>query len=145
VSTLTFRQDLPLLNWGTATIAGGAVSVFVNSFKYKGQVPGFSSRGDGVTNQLEWKGANQPLLTIDFSVRRDPGYGLFGRFGWAPSIEIEIEVLGAGGTVTRGIKLNATQDGTLLRAMGPTLWPTGGNPASYTVGLDVIRISDMPG
>jgi hypothetical protein len=53
------------------------------------------------------------------------GYGIFGRFGWASGIQIEIEVLGAGGTVTRGIKLNATQDGTLLRGMGPTLWPTG--------------------
>ena len=144
-ATLTFRPDLPLLNWGMATIAGGGVSVFTNWFKYQGQVPGFSSRGVGATNQLEWKGANQPLLTIDFSVRQDPGYGVFGRFGWAPSIQIEIEVLGAGGAVTRGIKLDATQDGTLLRAMGPTLWPTGGNPASYTVGLSVIRLSDLPG
>jgi hypothetical protein len=144
-ATLTFRPDLPLLNWGTGTIAGGGASRVTNWFKYRGQVPGFSSRGEPGTNQLEWKGANQPLLSFDFSVRRDPGYGFFGRFGWVPSIQIEIELLDAAGAVTRGIQLNASQDGTLLRAMGPTLWPTGGNPASYTVGLGVIRISDLPG
>jgi hypothetical protein len=146
-ATLTFRPDLPLLNWGTGTIAGGGASskpVIAGWFKYQGQVPGFSSRGVPGTNQLEWKGANQPLLSFDFSVRRDPGYGIFGRFGWGPSIQIEIELLDAAGAVTDGFQLNATQDGTLLRAMGPSLWPTGGDPASYTVGLSVIRIADLP-
>jgi hypothetical protein len=65
-ATLTFRPDLPLLNWGTGTIAGGGASRVTNWFKYRGQVPGFSSRGEPGTNQLEWKGANQPLLSFEF-------------------------------------------------------------------------------
>jgi hypothetical protein len=149
-ATLTFRPDLPLLNWGQGTIVGGGSSSSVAGkwFEYQGQVPGFSTRGDGGTNQLAWSGAapGQPQLTIDFSVRLDPGYGVFGRFGWASKIQIEIERLGPGGTVEQGIQVNASQDGTLLRAMGPTLWETGSDPASYTVGLYVRRQSDpVPG
>jgi hypothetical protein len=106
-------------------------------------VPGFSTRGDGGTHQLVWPGAapGQPQLTIDFSVRLDPGY-VFGRFGLGSQIQMEIERLGPGGAVEDGIQVTATQDGPLLRTMGPTLWETGVSPASWTVGLYVRRTSE---
>ena len=145
-ATPTFRAELPLLNWGQGSLAGpGSSSSRVGSwFQYEGQVPGFSTRGDGGTHQLAWTGAapGQPQLTIDFSVRLDPGYGAFGRFGLGSRIQMEIERLGPGGAVEEGIQVNASQDGPLLRAMGPTLWETGSSPASWTVGLWVRRTSE---
>jgi hypothetical protein len=144
-ATPTFRADLPLLNWGgQATFAAGGFSSTIGGWaKHQGQVPGFSTRGDGGTHQLVWPGAapGQPQLTIDFSVRLDPGY-VFGRFGLGSQIQMEIERLGPGGAVEDGIQVTATQDGPLLRAMGPTLWETGVSPASWTVGLYVRRTSE---
>jgi hypothetical protein len=136
--TFTFRRDLPLLNWGTATIGGGGVSIGVGSWFRTAQVPGFSTRGLGGTTLNVATGTAVPLPTpipIDLSVRRDPGYLRF--LGWGASVQIEIEVLGAGGAVTRGVQLKAAEDGALLRAVGPSLRDPANN-ASYTVTLYAV-------
>jgi hypothetical protein len=78
---------------------------------------------------------------IDVSVRRDPGVQILRFLGLGPSVQIEIEkltALGGGGTATTGITLQATEDGALLRAVGPRL-PDPATLASYTVTLMVWR------
>jgi hypothetical protein len=124
----TFRRDLALLNWGTGTIGGGGASIGIGGWFKKAQVPGFSTRGLGGTTLNVATGAPN-AIPIDLSVRRDPGFLRF--LGWGASIQVEIEVLGAGGAVTRGVQLKASEDGALLRAVGPSLR----DPASYTVTL----------
>jgi hypothetical protein len=129
--TFTFRRDLPLLNWGTGTIGGGGATIGVGGWFRKAQVPGFSTRGLGGASLNVATGAGAgTAIPIDLSVRRDPGYLRF--LGWGASVQIEIEVLGAGGAVTRGVQLKASEDGALLRAVGPSLQDPANN-ASYTL------------
>jgi len=137
--TFTFRPDLSLLNWGTATIGGGGASIGIGGWFKRAQVPGFSTRGLGGTTMNVATGTAVPLPTpipIDLSVRRDPGFLRF--LGWGASVQIEIEKLSAlGGTATDGVTLKAAEDGALLRAVGPSLRdPT--NKASYTVTLYAV-------
>jgi hypothetical protein len=132
----TFLTDVPLRNWGTGTISPGGSR---RGQVFNRQIPGFSTRGQGGLMMNVAAASAVPLATptpIDLSVRRDPG-----RFFWGPSVQIEIEkltALGTGGTVTTGITLQATEDGALLRAVGPSLRdPT--TLASYTVTVLVFR------
>ena len=140
-SILTFRPDIPLRNWGTGTIGqpGSVVGRWFNR-----QIPGFSTRGQGnpvmgLTMNVVVASA-VPLATstpIDVSVRRDPGFQFLRFLGLGPSVQVEIDKLTAlGGTATNGVTLQATEDGALLRAVGPSLRdPT--TIASYTVTLRV--------
>jgi len=149
-----FRPDLPLLNLGgTATIAGGGGGATGTTgrggwFK-KGPAPGFSTRGlgpgDGAGASLgEVSGAGAGAgaeIPIDFSVRRDPGIPWPSFLGMGPSIQIEIETRSApspGGTVTGGVKLDVTEVGSLLRAVGPSLLDSA-RGASYTATMFVFE------
>jgi hypothetical protein len=142
LQTLTFRSDVPLRNWGTATIslpAGSVVSKWFNR-----QIPGFSTRGQGGLMMNVVAASTVPLATatpVDVSVRRDPGVAILRFLGLGPSVQIEIEkltALGPGGTVTTGVTLQATEDGALLRAVGPSLRDPA-TLASYTVTVFVMR------
>jgi hypothetical protein len=129
-----FRPDLPLLNLAMPTIAGGGApppTRFVPSSG--GQIPGFSTRGLGPPDGV----ANLGTIPIDISVRRDPGNRWLALLGRGPSVQIEIETLSApapAGTLTGGIKLEAAEDGALLRAVGPSLKDPA-NKASYAVTI----------
>jgi len=139
-----FRRDLPLLNWGTGTIGGGATA---GGNRWWQQLsPGFSTRGLGPNDGA---GASMRIVTassgvgigtvipIDFSVRQDPGFPWLRFLGAGPGIQIEIEKRSAaapGGTVTLGIKVEASQDSSLLRGVGPSLQDLA-RRASYTVTL----------
>jgi hypothetical protein len=129
-----FRPDVPLLNRALPTlVGGGAPPPPVHRPSSGGQVPGFSTRGLGPTDAV----ANLGTIPIDFSVRRDPGNLWLGLLGRGPSVQLEIETLSApapAGTVTGGIKLEAAEDGALLRAVGPSLKDPA-NKASYTVTI----------
>jgi hypothetical protein len=141
-----FRRDLPLLNWGTATIAGGTTATTGGGSRFQRQpAPGFSTRGlagnvGSASLRVVTTGSGVGVGTsipIDFSVRRDPGISWASILGMGPSIQIEIERLSAaapGGTATAGVKLEASQDWSLLRAVGPSLQDPG-RKASYTVTL----------
>ena len=77
------------------------------------------------------------VIPIDFSVRQDPGIPWLSFLGAGPSIQIEIEKLSTpapGGTATLGIKVEPSQDGRLLRGVGPSLQDLA-RRASYTVTL----------
>jgi hypothetical protein len=144
-----FRRDLPLLNFGTATIAHGGATATTGrgSFFTAGPAPGFSTRGLGpgdgagagmgviVTSSGVGIGTSIP---IDFSVRKDPGtpwLRFLGRGG--PSVQIEIEKRSApspGGTAISGVKIDATENGGLLRGVGPSLQDAA-RSASYTVTI----------
>jgi hypothetical protein len=77
-------------------------------------------------------------VPIDFSVRKDPGIPwlrFLGRGG--PSVQIEIEKRSApspGGTAISGVKIDATENGGLLRGVGPSLQDPA-RSASYTVTI----------
>jgi hypothetical protein len=146
-----FRSDLPLLNWGTGTIAGGGGTATTGkSFFKKGPSPGFSSRGlgpgDGTYTGLAvvgnvYVGGNAPgtSIPIDFSVRKDPGITFLSFLGMGPRVQMEIETLSGpkpGGTPTYGVKLDPVEDGTLLRAVGRSLLDPG-RRASYTATVSV--------
>ncbi len=143
--TSMFRPDVPLLNWGTGTIGGGGATTTIGG-RWKGPAPGFSTRGlgpgDGASGSLgvvvgTGYGTSIP---IDFSVRLDPGIPWVSFLGYGPSVQIEIETLSApapGGTAVFGIKLEAAEDGALLRAVGPSLQDTS-RRASYTATLFVF-------
>jgi hypothetical protein len=141
VTTAVFLADVPLRNWGTGTIStpGSVVGRWFNR-----QIPGFSTRGQGGLMLKVAAASAVPLATptaIDISVRRDPGVQILRFLGLGPSVQIEIEkltALGPGGTATTGITLDATEDGALLRAVGPSLRDPA-NRASYTVTLMVWR------
>jgi hypothetical protein len=137
-----FRPDLPLLNWGTGTIGGGGATATSATGRFmRGPAPGFSTRGLGPPNgSASLSGLGTTTSDpIDFSVRRDPGIPWLSFLGIGPSVQIEIETLSApapGSTVTGGIKLEATEDGGLLRAVGPSLQDPN-KRASYTVTIFV--------
>jgi hypothetical protein len=132
----TFHPDLPLQNWGTATISPPGAAMVGKAFNRL--IPGFSTRGQGGFEMGVAAATAVPLATpfpIDVSVRRDPGFPLLRFLGLGPGVQIEIEKLTAiGGTATSGVTLQATEDGALLRAVGPSLRDPADN-ASYTVTL----------
>ncbi len=137
----TFRQDLPLLNWGqVATIQPFGARYFPSGWLPPAQVPGFSTRGQGGLELNVATSSVVPLAIttkIDLSVRRNPGSpSPYGRFLVGPSIQIEIETLSAAGTATDGVTLQAVQDGSLLRAVGPSV-RTHASRASYTFTIFV--------
>jgi hypothetical protein len=126
-----FRPNLPLLNFGTGAI-GGRGATAKGGWFMSGPVPGFSTRGlgpaQGTDARLLSSRSTDPTfgtaIPIDFSVRRDPGIPGLSFLGLGPRIQIEIETLSGpapGGTATRGIQIEAVQDGGLLRAVGPSL------------------------
>lgn len=131
----TFHPDLPLLDWGPASIDRGLTRV---ASWFNRPVPGFSTRGQGgmMLNVAVGGGAAIP---VDVSVRRDSGPFPFLSFlGLGPSVQIEIEKLsGPGGTATGGVTLKAVEDGGLLRAVGPSVRDPASN-ASYTVTIFVF-------
>ena len=132
----TFHPDLPLLNWGPATIdLGRAVT---GRWFARPAVPGFSTRGQGGMT-LNVAAGGGTAIPVDVSVRRDPGLFPFLSFpGLGPSVQMEIEKLsGPGGTATSGVTLEAVEDGALLRAVGPSVRDPASN-ASYTLTLWVI-------
>lgn len=141
-----FRRDLPLLNFGTATIGGGGSASTGGRWFRTQPAPGFSTRGlgpgDGADASLEIVTAGSGVgigtsIPIDFSVRRDPGIPWLSFLRMGPSIQIEIEKLSGpkpGGTAIAGVKLDAAQDSSLLRAVGPSLQDPS-RRASYTVTL----------
>jgi hypothetical protein len=144
--TLMFRPDLPLLNWGTGTIGGGGATATIVSRFRRGPAPGFSTRGlgpgDGTSGSLGVvTGAGfGTSIPIDFSVRLNPGIPWVNFLGFGPSVQIEIETLSApapGGTAVFGIKLEAAEDGALLRAVGPSLQSVA-RRASYTATIVVF-------
>jgi hypothetical protein len=134
-SILTFRPDIPLRNWGTGTISRpGSVG------RFNRQIPGFSTRGQAGLMMNVALASAVPLATptpIHVSVRLDPGFQLLRFLGSGPSVQIEIDKLTTlGGTATSGVTLQATEDGALLRAIGPSLRDPA-TIASYTVTLRV--------
>jgi hypothetical protein len=134
----TFHPDLPLRNWGPATIGLGRA---VTSSWFKSPpVPGFSTRGQGGMTLDVAAGGGTPI-PIDVSVRRDPGLFRFGSVpGLGPSVQMEIEKLsGPGGTATSGVTLETVEDGALLRAVGPSVRDPASN-ASYTLTIGVFGI-----
>jgi hypothetical protein len=138
----TFRQDLPLINWGqVATIEPFGARYFPSGWLPPTQVPGFSTRGQG---GLEFNVATSSVVPlamttkIDLSVRRNPGSpSPYVRLWAGPSIQIEIETLSAAGTATDGVTLQAVQDGALLRAVGPSV-RNHASKASYTFTIFVF-------
>jgi hypothetical protein len=143
-----FRPNLPLLNFGRGTIGGGGATTGIVGWFMSGPVPGFSTRGlgpaHGTDARLLSSRPTDPTfgtaIPIDFSVRRDPGIPWLRFLGMGPRIQIEIETLSGpapGGTATRGIQLEAVQDGGLLRAVGPSLQDPVAKRASYTVTIQV--------
>jgi hypothetical protein len=137
LTSATFRTNLPLQNWGTATISkpGSWASKWFNR-----PIPGFSTRGQGGLQMGVAAATAVPLATAfpaDVSVRRDSGVSFLSFLGLGPSVQIEIEKLTApGGTATSGVTLQATEDGELLRAVGPSLRDPA-DSAAYTVTLNV--------
>lgn len=143
-----FRRDLPLLNWGMATIGGGGVTTTTGRGGrfMREPAPGFSTRGlgpgDGAGASLgvvtTGSGAGiGTTIPIDFSVRKDPGIAWLSFLGMGPSVQIEIERLSApapAGTATAGIKVEAAENGSLLRGIGPSLQDPA-RSASYTVTI----------
>ena len=136
----TFHPDLPLLNWGPATIDPGRA--VAGRWFDTPPIPGFSTRGQGGMMLNVAAGGGTPI-PIDVSIRRDPGVLRFLSFpGLGPSVQIEIERLSApGGTATSGVTLKAVEDGALLRAVGPSVRDPARN-ASYTV---TIWVDGRPG
>jgi hypothetical protein len=132
--TFTYRPDLPLLNWGPATFRiGGLFRSWLGTTR---PVPGFSTRGlGGMTLDVgPGTGGGAPTanaMTVDLSVRRDPGRPGWNAFGLGPSVYIEIETLSAAGAATGGVTLKAVEDGALVRAVGPSVRDPAAN-ASYT-------------
>ncbi len=132
----TFHPDLPLLDWGPASIDRGRA--VAGSWFDRPAVPGFSTRGQGgMTLNVAVGGGT--AIPVDVSVRRDSGLFPFLSFlGLGPSVQIEIEKLsGPGGTATSGVTLEAVEDGALLRAVGPSVRDPASN-ASYTVTIFVF-------
>jgi hypothetical protein len=123
----TFRPDLPLLNWGPATIRRGGL---VGGWLGPAQVPGFSTRGQGGMNLNMGLGSGT-AMPIDLSVRRDPGHPSLSFLGLGPSVHIEIDKLSGAGTATDGVTLKAVENGALVRAVGPSVHNPASN-ASYT-------------
>jgi hypothetical protein len=122
----TFRPDLPLLNWGPATIrSGGLLSKWLG----QAQVPGFSTRGQGGVT-LNVALGNATAMPIHLSVRRDPGWRL-SFLGAGATVHIEIDKLSGAGTATDGVTIKAVEDGAFVRALGPSLRDPARN-ASYT-------------
>jgi hypothetical protein len=136
----TFHPDLPLRNWGPATI--DPVRAVTGRWFERPPVPGFSTRGQGGMMLNAAAGGGTPI-PIDVSVRRDPGLLRFLSFpGLGPSVQMEIEKLsGPGGTATSGVTLKAVEDGALLRAVGPSVRDPASR-ASYTV---TIWVGGRPG
>lgn len=141
LTTATFRSDVPLRNWGTGTGTINQPGSVVGRL-FNRTIPGFSTRGQGGFQMDVAAATAVPLATafpVDVSVRRDSSSAFLRFLGLGPSVQIEIEkltALGGAGTPTSGVTLQATEDGALLRAVGPSLRdPT--NSASYTVTLNV--------
>ncbi len=132
-----FRPDLPLQNWGQATIDLGEVG---RRWFERPPVPGFSTRGQGGMT-LNVAAGGGTSIPVDVSVRRDPGLLNYLNFaGLGPSVHIEIEKLsGPGGTAISGVTLKAVEDGALLRAVGPGIRDAA-LTASYTVTIWVMPI-----
>ena len=143
-TTPMFRADLPLLGSGSGTTGGGPFKAVL-----AGPSPGFSTRGlaspNGSASLRDVTLTPEVSFAIDFSVRRFPGVAwltplqrLLGLGG--PSVQIEIETLSPpapGGTGTGRVRLEVTEDGALLRAVGPSLLdPT--RRASYTATILVV-------
>ena len=146
----TFRPNLPLLNWGPATISPGGLLGTVNRVAGRHwftptQVPGFSTRGQGGLTFRVATGDVVPLptdLKIDLSVRRSPGLPYLGSphlspLGSGPSVQIQIDTLSAAGAATDGVTLDAVEDGALVRAVGPSVRDHTSN-ASYTFTIFVM-------
>ena len=126
----TFRPDLPLTNWGTATISRGGL--WGGGWLAPTQVPGFSTRGQGGLN-LNVATGNVPTTTIqiDLSVRRNPGRPGWSFLGLGPSTYIEIDMLSPAGAATGGVTLKAVESGPLVKAEGPSMRDPA-STASYT-------------
>jgi len=134
----TFHPDLPLLDWGPARIDSGLSRA---ASWFNRPAPGFSTRGQGGM-MLNVAIGVTTSIPIDVSVRRDPGFPFLGIGRFGPSVQVEIEKLsGPGGTATSGVTLKATEDGALLRAVGPSVRDPASN-ASYTV---TIFVAGRPG
>jgi hypothetical protein len=130
----TFHPDLPLRDWGPATIDRGRA--FTGRW-FSTPVPGFSTRGQGGMT-LKAAAGNVAQIPIDVSVRRDPGLSYLSFLGLGPSVQMEIEKLPApGGTATSGVTLKVVEDGALLRAVGPSMRDPASN-ASYTLTIVVV-------
>jgi hypothetical protein len=134
----TFHPDLPLRNWGPATLDLGLAQAIGGWSHQQRPVPGFSTRGQGGMTLNAAAGGGNPI-PVDVSVRRDAGVLRFMSLpGLGPGVQMEIEKLsGPGGTAISGVTLEATEDGALLRAVGPSLRDPATN-ASYTVTIIVI-------
>jgi len=147
----TYLQNVPLLNWGPATISpGGGLLGTINRVAgthwfTPTQVPGFSTRGQGGLTFRVAAGDVLPLptdLKIDLSVRRSPGLPYLGSphlspLGSGPSVQIQIETLSAAGAATDGVTLDAVEDEALVRAVGPSVRDHTSN-ASYTFTILVV-------
>ena len=133
-----FRPDLPLRNWGPATI--DLSEVVGRRWFERPPVPGFSTRGQGGMTLNVEAGGGTPI-PVDASVRRDPGlFNYLSFVGLGPSVQIEIEKLsGPGGTAISGVTLRAVEDGALLRAVGPSIRDPA-LTASYTLTIWVMPI-----
>jgi hypothetical protein len=115
---ITFRSDLPLLNWGPATFRSGGL--FDSLFAQPPQVPGFSTRGQGGIT-FGAGGTGGTPFSVDLSVRRNPGSRLLNFLSAGPTVQIEIDKLSAAGTASDGVTLNAVEDGVFVRAIGPSV------------------------
>ncbi len=122
----TFRTNVPLLG-GPQRIGSPTTPV-----------PGFSTRGQGGMSLDVGLDSSATLTStlIDFSVRRDPGHRFWRFLGFGPTVYMEIETLSAAGAVTGGVSLKADENGTLVRAVGPSVRDPN-LQASYTFTIVV--------
>jgi hypothetical protein len=143
-----FLPDVPLRDSGPVQVETETTTGIGRLFE-KQPAPGYSTRGyaphliSTKTNyfkeaQTDFTYTNQ--IWMDFSVRKDPGVPILQLARWGPKVQIEIETFAVYGTaVLSAVKLDAVEDGGILRAAGPSL-ANPGHRANYTVTLEALRI-----
>jgi hypothetical protein len=143
-----FLSDVPLRDAGPVQVETETATGIGRLFE-KQPAPGYSTRGYAPhlistdTNyfreaQTDFTYTNQ--IWMDFSVRKDPGVPILQYARWGPKVQIEIETFAVYGTaVLSAVKLDAVEDGGILRAAGPSL-ANPGHRANYTVTLEALWI-----
>jgi hypothetical protein len=142
-----FLTDVLLRDAGPARVE--TTTSGIGHWFEKQPAPGYSTRGytpHDTTNATNYFKEAQSNFTytnqiwMDFSVRKDPGVPIVQWAHWGPKVQIEIETFAVYGTaVLNAVKLDAVEDGGILRAAGPSL-ANPGHRANYTVTLEASFI-----
>jgi hypothetical protein len=144
-----FLADVPLRDAGPATVETTHTTSGIGHWFEKQPAPGYSTRSytphdtSNPTNYFKEAQSNFTFtnqIWMDFSVRKDPGITLLQLARWGPKVQIEIETFSVYGTAPlNAVKLDAVEDGGILRAAGPSL-ANPGLRANYTVTLEASFI-----